>query len=100
MQWAEVNKDQVGAAARGQRAGQMSDMKRLGAEARRHEQSLRSRERSWVIRHSFGNKSGEANLLKHIQIFIGSRSICTDAYVEPLLKHYHYRCKNGSILEI
>ena len=74
----------------------MSYMERLCADTGGHGQCGCSRQGGWIIRDSLGNEGGQAYLLEHIEIIVGSRPIRSNADVQPGFEHLGYRRKTRS----
>ncbi len=91
VQGGGVHQDQVGAFARFQRSGQMSDVKRLRSHAGSHHEGGCSGEDGRVVGGSLGDERGEADFFEHIEVIVRGGSIRADADVQSVFEHLCHR---------
>ena len=100
VQRREVDQDQVCPAAGGERAGQCTQMQRLGAHPRCHRQGRGGGQRGWIVGHDLGDEGRQPHFLEHVQVIVGGGAIRADTHVEAGFQHLGHRCEAGGELEI
>ena len=100
MELIEIDDDEVRALAGFERAGDVAEVHRSGAQARGHGQSRTRGNRGGIAARPLGQERGQPRFLEHVEVVVRCGAIGANPHVDPELEHLRNRRDAGPELQI